>query len=190
VLYNASYINFTAYRDEDYDEHRHRHWEDICDDERNIFFRAWAPLTYACMMASNIYIYNNIPPEGPKLRLLVTAENGVSTIAPTSPTNFTGFKTPDNRTYSFSWNASYDEDGIAYYRLYAIDRGGDRGECPPKTYAIEEIPGNTNSLAFNYTIAPSGINTDYFYVTAVDTLQNEGVQSRTLKCNPTGDCTY
>jgi hypothetical protein len=142
------------------------------------------------MMASNIYIYNNIPPEGPKLRLLVTAENGVSTIAPTSPTNFTGFKTPDNRTYSFSWNASYDEDGIAYYRLYAIDRGGDRGECPPKTYAIEEIPGNTNSLAFNYTIAPSGINTDYFYVTAVDTLQNEGVQSRTLKCNPTGDCTY
>lgn len=201
VLYNASYINFTAYRDDNYDEHwhweEHWHWdeywedfwEDLCgdddDEEDRIFFRAWAPLTYACMKASNIYIYNDIPPEGPKLRLLVTAENGISTIAPTSPTNFTGFRTPGNETYSFRWNASYDEDGIAYYRLYAIESGGDTGECPPETYAINEIPGNTNSLTFDYTIAPGGNpNTDYFFITAVDTLQNEGVQSRTLKCQP------
>ncbi len=189
LLYNTSYINFTI---TDFEEEQHEA-DEVCGDTSG-YFSVWPPLTYVCMKASGIYINTpDKPSPGNALRLLVTAENGVSTIAPTSPTNFTGFRTEVNTTYTFRWNASYDEDGIAYYRLYAINNAGDTGDCPPETYAIEKIPGYTNTLIFDYTsvCAPS-CNTDYFYVTAVDSFENEGVQSRTLKCLPVAgkECEY
>lgn len=183
ILYNGYYINFNIPNSED----KHDEIEEFCGDTSG-YFKAWPPMTNVCMNASSITIATpDMPAPGDELRLLLAAENGVSTIAPTSPTNFTGFRTPDNDTYAFSWNASDDEDGIAYYRLYAIDAAGDVGNCPPKTYTIQQIPGNKDTFNFQYSLFCKPCNADLFFLTAVDNLQNEGIQSRTIKCVPVAD---
>ncbi|MFH1322982.1 MAG: hypothetical protein ABIH80_04000, partial [Methanobacteriota archaeon] len=124
---------------------------------------------------------------------LVSAENGVSTIAPTSPINFTGMRS--SSWYNFRWNASYDEDGIAYYRLYGDRYSGGMGS---QNYCdnydiIAEIPGNRTYFNCPDWLCGSGggggSQRDYFRLSAIDTLQNEGVQSRTIKCDQLGACT-
>lgn len=172
VLYNTSYINFTV------------------TSAGNV----WTPLTNASLVVSNIYLDPNIPPPGPELRLLVAAENGISTIAPTVPRNFTGSTNSLNNSFMFSWNASYDADGIAYYRLYDIASQGNTGQCPPQPYVIGQISGRLSNSSFGYdSLCPEGhCNTDWFYLTAVDNLGNEGIQSRTIKCIPaqSNPCTW
>lgn len=206
VIYNSSYINFSAYRNKDYNGWRDdwKYWWDywnVCNDdwkywsyENIIFFRAWTPLTYTCMKASGIYISTpNAAAQSPEIRLLVSAENGISTIAPTSPINFTGMR--NSSWYNFRWNASYDEDGIAYYRLYRDRDGGGMGS---QNYCydydiIAEIPGNRTYYNCPESLCGDGggggSQGDYFRLTAVDTLQNEDVQSRTINCGQLGACT-
>lgn len=180
ILYNG----YFKYYSTPSSDGKHDDINEFCGDTTS-YSTAWAPLTNTCMKASNITIATpDMPAPGDELRLLVDAENGVSTIAPTSPTNFEGFRIPDNDTYSFSWNASYDEDGIAYYRLYAIDAAGEAGNCPPKTYTIQQIPGDKDTFVFQYSLFCKPCNADLFFLTAVDNLQNEGIQSRTIKCEP------
>lgn len=171
--------------------------EGICypgGDEHNIYsanvVKVWPPLTSVCMKVFNISIPTpNSPAPGVPLRLSVLAENGISTIAPTSPTNFNGIWV-NGTNYTLSWDASYDADGIAYYRIYGI---GTNKSNPDKLWEniglcgnyqnFTVIPGSKNSLTIK------GSDQEVFYVTAVDTLQNEGIQSRTIKCSTIG-CTY
>jgi hypothetical protein len=170
----------------------------------------WAPLTNASLNISGNII--NTPTQfgdtyGPstnpwdELRILVAAENGVVTIPPTSPINFTGILNTSAIIITFRWNASYDKDGIAYYSLYIFDGFPDSppasgfytGFCPPRPYTIIQIPGNATSYSWDYSTSPYLQNTDCygsedlchdgFYLTAVDNLGNEGIPSRTLDCH-------
>ncbi len=189
VLYNTSYINFSV---TDWNDHWGLHydgdeWEyddDDCfdeDDDEHHNISVWTPLSYACMKTTQSI---NINSGDDKLRLLVVAENGVQTIAPTSPTNFTGVRDSSNKSYLFSWNASYDEDGITYYRIYGIEKPEDIGDCD-EYISYAEVQGNQTSTAFNYSQqCGDPCNANWYYLTAVDNLQNEGIQSRTLKCTP------
>lgn len=192
VLYNTSYVNFTVTNwdkddsDKKWDSPTQYDLGHVCrdEDEDNGGLTVWTPLSYICMKVSNIYIPTpDSPAPGTELRLLVTAENGVSTIAPTSPINFTGRYSSNN--YIFSWNASYDEDGIAYYRIYGLKNNGDLGDCHHYD-TFQEIPGNATTAS----VPCSSCSDQWFYITAVDKLQNEGVQSRTLKCNSGSGCSY
>lgn len=196
LLYNTSYkrFNVTTWRETGM-YWSSPYWRDICGDW-NInswnTFGVWPPLTYICMRVSQIYIDTpSSPAPGPELRVLANAENGVSTIAPTSPSNFTAVKS-SNRI-NFSWNASYDSDGIAYYRLYALDTSG-RGDCDGDYYSsvITIIPANT-VLPYRHDCSIYNCKDYYFYLKAVDTLQNEGIQSRTIYCYNdayNGACTW
>ncbi len=155
----------------------------------------WTPLNNASMQVSNIYIATpDTPAPGPEIRLLVDAENGVSVIAPTAPTNFTGSTNSQNNSFQFYWNASYAAAGIAYYNLYDINSESNTGKCPPQPYVIQQITGDINNQVFNYSsLCPVNnggnpvCNADWFYLTAVDNLGNEGIQSRTIKCNPSAN---
>ncbi|MFZ2410238.1 MAG: hypothetical protein WAW23_01575 [Candidatus Methanoperedens sp.] len=142
----------------------------------------WTPLTNSSMQVPNIYIYNveYIYP----LRLMMTASNGVKTIAPTTPTNFSGQAIKANTTYTFSWNSATDDTRVAYYLLYGMT-SLPSAVCPPTIDYITQIPGNYTATSMDYQVmcTPS-CNTDYFYLTAVDTDGNMGVQSVTLKCIP------
>ncbi len=187
VIYNSSYIGFLTTPK-----------------------KVWAPLTNASLNISGIRI--NTPTvfgddDGPstnpwdELRILVAAENGVVTIPPTSPINFTGILNTSTKIITFGWNASYDEDGIAYYRLYVFDGFGDSysefetGFCPPRAYTTIQIPGNATVYSLNYSTSPyssylqnppcddDDCHHDGFYVTAVDNLGNEGIPSRTVDCH-------
>jgi archaellum component FlaF (FlaF/FlaG flagellin family) len=213
VLFNASYTNFTVagindtwasggnlgiggFRCdeweeeegcEEYDVTRGFCYQDTDAGEHNpnygIAINVWPPLTYVCMKAPNVFIPTpDSPAPGVPLRLAVLAENGVSTIAPTSPTNFNGIYVNGTYNYTLSWDPSYDADGIAYYRLYGINGSQYIGTCTYyQNYSV--IPGSRTTLTIR------GSNPEWFYVTAVDTLQNEGIQSRTIKCTNSG-CTY
>lgn len=150
----------------------------------------WTPLSSVCIKVFNIFIPTpDSPSPGVTLRLSVMAENGISTIAPTSPINFNGIYVNGTYNYTLSWAPSFDTDGIAYYRVYGLnDSGGGEhrlenlGQCTSyQNFSV--IPGSMTSMMIK------GTNPEYFYVTAVDNLQNEGVQSRTIKCTPSG-CTY
>lgn len=145
----------------------------------------WAPLRNISMYVPNIYIYNIIYPTGLiPYRLMIAADNGITTIAPTAPANFGGTVFKANTTYTFWWNASYDESGISYYMLYGFTNKPD-ATCPAPVDYIIIIPGNYTATSMDYQIMcnPS-CNTDYFYMTAVDNEGNMGVQSYTLKCIP------
>lgn len=197
VLYNKSYSssnvsNWKAKQTE---------IEEICEDFDNGYFNSWPPKTYVCINALDIWIAtpgdvgHDDPQPNPEIMLLAAAENGISIIAPTTPTNFTGKRDSDNRSYVLNWNPSYDEDGIAYYRLYAIDNNN-RGKCPPDMSSgdnsIKEIPGNITSSTYYYEVDCDGCTTIHFYVKAVDNLGNEGVQTRTIRCQKSQDkpCDY
>lgn len=195
VLYNKSY----SYSNVSNWKAKQTEIADICEDFDNGYFNSWPPKTYVCINALNIYIAtpgkaDTDPQPNPEIRLLAAAENGISTIAPTTPTNFTGKRDSDNSSYVLNWNPSYDEDGIAYYRLYTIDNNN-RGKCPPDMgsvdNSIKEIPGNRTSSTY-YEVECDGCSTINFYVKAVDYLGNEGVQTRTLKCQKAKDkpCEY
>lgn len=157
---------------------------------QNPYFNTWLPLNYSCMQISNISIPTpNTPASGPILRLSVSAENGISTVAPTSPVNFNGIDNSDNHRYTFTWNDSYDADGIAYYRLYASDHPS--SGCP-----FQIVSGDNGALMIDNIQSTSYIyyydhdddhdhlpRYHYFFVKAVDNLQNEGIQSRTIYCD-------
>lgn len=142
----------------------------------------WTPLTNSTMLAPNIYIYSsdaNYP-----LRLMMAASNGITTIAPTTPTNFSGVSIKANTTYSFTWNASTDDIGIAYYILYGI-KNNPSATCPPTIDYISVIPGNYTTTSLNYQVlCDPNCNTDYFFMVAVDTEGNMGIPTVTLVCNP------
>ncbi|MCZ7357047.1 MAG: hypothetical protein O8C66_13615 [Candidatus Methanoperedens sp.] len=160
----------------------------------------WAPRTNASLNISDITI--NTPDVGfggctdnscysknpwDELRILVAAENGVIVIPPTSPINFTGIVGTNTSKINLSWNASYDVDGIAYYRIYAFeDDGGNdfpNDFCPPRAISITQIPANATFYSYNRPIYINDIT--IYYLTAVDNLGNEGVPSRTIDCHTT-----
>lgn len=160
VLYNASYINFTV----------------------TSLGNVWVPLKNTSYIVSNLYLDpgnpgNGIPGNsypGPELRLLVAAENGVSAIAPTTPFNFTVNLVGTN--YSFTWNASKDNIGIAYYLIYEFN--GAPTACPINPSYTLWVAGNqTRAL-----IACTTCSTTYFFMTAVDSGGNMAIHSRTWIC--------
>lgn len=161
VLYNTSYINFNV------------------TSAGNV----WTPLINASLVVSNIYLGPNIPPPtGPELRILVAAENGVSAIAPTSPTNFEVFNV-GNKTDIFTWNPSNDDKGIDYYLIYKFDNSAP-SQCP-----WEILPSLIIAVAGNQTSKTAVIDCGppcparYFFMTAIDLDGNMAIQSRAVKCN-------
>jgi len=166
VLYNASYISFTV------------------TSAGNV----WTPLTNASLVVSNIYLDPNNPsPGGPELRLLVAEENGISAIAPTTPTNFKVFNV-GNKTDIFTWNASNDDKGINYYLIYWLSSVPT--QCPwqiqPSLTII--VPGNQTSMSAVIDCQPCP--TRFFFMTAVDLDGNMAIQSKTVRCtgNSPGYC--
>ncbi len=165
VLYNASYINFTV----------------------NSAGNVWAPLANTTLQVSNLYLDPNTPPPGPLLRLLVSAENGVVAIAPTTPTNFSyTFFDKTTGTYSFVWNASIDNMGIAYYLIYGFQTAP-TGPCPITPDTTQRVNGNQTNITFIYC---QSCSTTFFFMTAVDYGGNMAIQSRTFRCTgSSGHCT-
>lgn len=163
VLYNTSYIQYRV------------------TSAGNV----WTPLTNASLEISNIYLDpKSPPPTGPELMLLVAAENGVSANAPTSPTNF--IITFDKGTYTYSWNASKDDEGIDYYLIYEV--GSTSTTCPITPMYIHRIDGNKTGVSLPCT---GSCSTTYFFMTAVDLGGNMAIQSRTLRCaGASGNCKY
>ncbi len=153
----------------------------------------WPPLTSVCMKVFNIFIPTpNSPAPGVPLKLSVLAENGVSTIAPTSPTNFNGTWV-NGTNYTLSWNASFDTDGIAYYRIYGIGTNNSNPEhLWEKIGQCDQYQNLTAIIGNRTSVTIKGTDPEVFYVTAVDNLQNEGIQSRSIKCtsSPPRGCTY
>lgn len=153
------------------------------------FGNAWTPITNINISVPNvstapgIYIYNlNYP-----YRLMMAASNGITAIAPTAPTNFSGSTDKPNTSYFFSWSPSASSNGIAYYLIYDVKQG--LGSCPVTNVSILPIPGNStssylSSLGFTYTCPKNPCPNTNFFITAIDNLGNMGVQSATLSCNP------
>ncbi len=152
----------------------------------------WVPLENSSIQAGGIYIYSS-GGDYPPLRLMMATSNGITAIAPTSPTNFNGKSIKANSSYTFSWNSSTDDTGVANYFIYAVKNKPD--SCPiDDIESIRYIPGNYTSTSIDYEYAcPSPPCPQmYFFLVAVDTQANMGVRSVTLNCNPpvTGnDCT-
>ncbi len=167
VLYNNSYRSFTV-------------------TSGNV----WTPLTNASMQVSNIYIPTPGSPDPyVELRLLVAAENGISAIAPTSPTNFNIYYDSGSDQYTFSWNASKDDTGIGYYLIYEFDTTAPTS-CPINPTQILWIAGKQNSLSSNIP-CPRPCKTRFFFITTVDLGGNMAIQSRTLRCTgASGNCDY
>lgn len=162
VLYNSSYINF------------------LVTSQGTV----WAPLTNASFAVSNIWLDPNIPSSGPELRLLVAAENGVSAIAPTTPTNFSVTLDSKSNTYSFSWKASRDDEGIDHYIIYKFDNSAPT-TCPINPSYVQWVAGNQT----NVTFTSLGITTTYIFMTAVDLGGNMAIHSRTFICTgSSGNC--
>ncbi len=145
--------------------------------------KVWTPLENSTLKINNIYIGSsdsNYP-----LRLMLATSNGITTISPTTPTNFSGSSDAGNTSYSFNWNSSTDDMGMAYYLLYSMK--SKPAICPPSDInSISSILGNKTSSSLGYSVAcpdPPCPNT-YFFITAVDTEGNMGVRSVTLNCNP------
>ncbi len=162
VLYNASYINFTV------------------TSAGNV----WTPLTNASLMVSNIYLDPGLSPGslGPKLRLLVSAENGVSAIAPTTPTNFSVINIA-NKTDVFYWNSSEDQMGISQYIIYNFLSNNAPSQCPwPTPDNIIVVSGNQTNLTAQVP-CPQPCNKRYFFMTALDFGGNMAIQSRYVRCN-------
>ncbi len=166
VMYNNSFTNFTVTSSD-----------------------VWTPMINASMQVSNIYIPSlSLPDPGPQLRLSVAAENGISAIAPTTPTNFT-IDYNGNGVYTFSWNASFDNRGIAYYLIYRFDVNTPT-TCPNYPTQILSVSGNQTSLTSSIP-CPSPCKTRFFFMTAVDFGGNMAIQSRTLRCSgSSGNCNY
>lgn len=145
----------------------------------------WPPLGNLSIYVPNIYMYNINYPNGLiPYRLKIAAENGITTIAPTTPDKFGGTAIKANSTYEFWWNASYDSDGVAYYLIYGFDNKPDT-TCPPPISYLIKVPGNYTVTTMDYQVmCDPSCNTDYFYMTAVDNYGNMGVQTYTLKCIP------
>ncbi|MFA4935748.1 MAG: hypothetical protein WC568_07930 [Candidatus Methanoperedens sp.] len=153
-------------------------------DSRNSvpFGDVWTPLISAYVFVPNFYIYST--DDKSPLRLMMAASNGITAIAPTSPTNFSGISIKELNVYDFYWNSSYDETGIAYYLLDVFNQLP-AGNCPPEDIInTTTIPGN--STYYRFYCPGSNCDTDFFYLTAVDNEGNMGVQSLTVKCNPSG----
>ncbi len=149
------------------------------------FGNVWTPLNKTNMSVPNIMIYNlNYP-----YRLMVAAANGVTAVAPTTPTNFSGWIDSTNSSYFFSWNASTDAAGVAYYLIYDSKNPG---SCPNDINAnqIFQVPGSITSsdlfalYGWNDTCTGGSCPNTNFFITAVDNLGNMGVQSVTINCNP------
>jgi archaellum component FlaF (FlaF/FlaG flagellin family) len=145
--------------------------------------KVWTPLENSTLKINDIYIGSsdsNYP-----LRLMLATSYGITTISPTTPTNFSGRSDKGNTSYSFNWNSSTDDIGIAYYLLYSME--GKPEICPPSGIkSISPIEGNATSSSLGYSIAcpdPPCPKT-FFFITAVDTEGNMGVRSVTLICNP------
>lgn len=139
------------------------------------FGSVWSPLINLSIGVQNIYMSNLQYP----YRLMMAASNGITTIAPTTPTNFSG--TYSSSSYNFTWDPSNDSTGIAYYILYNPPSNS-RGVCP-KTNIPSYIANATAKSA-----PCSSCNNLYFYVTAVNNVGNMGVQSVTLTCSVGQGC--
>ncbi len=143
---------------------------------------AWVPLINSTMLAQNIFIYSsdaNYP-----LRLMTVASNGITTIAPTAPTDFSGYASSDYSSYFFNWTASTDDTGIAYYILYQSPPDGFGNVCPPDIENTTIIPGNTSTVGFIAPCFQHQCPNAHFRMTAVDNAGNMGMQSVTLRCWP------
>lgn len=144
------------------------------------FGQVWTPLNNTTMSVPNILIYNlNYP-----YRLMIAAPNGITAIAPTTPTNFSGQSDKSNTTYDFNWSASTDDKGIAYYLVYDLKQPG---SCPlSQLQYIFQIQGNATSsdLSYSYACPNPPCQNTYFFITAVDTEGNMGIPSVVLNCNP------
>jgi len=141
------------------------------------------PLITSIVRVPNIYI--GAPDANYQLRLMITASNGIKTIAPTAVNNFTGRSDKDNTTYSFTWSPSVDDTDIDYYILYAFKN--QPINCPQKDYYtnFSIISGKLTASEMNESVACVGsCPQTYFNIVAVDTEGNMGLQSITLNCNP------
>ncbi len=149
----------------------------------------WTPMNNASMQVSNIYIPTPGSPDPyTALRLLVVAENGVSAIAPTTPTNFNTIFDKITNIYIFSWNASMDKMGIDHYLIYTFPTSAPI-TCPINPSYTQWVAGNQTNVSF---INPcTSCKTTFFFMTAVDLGGNMAIQSRTLRCTgASGKCNY
>lgn len=137
----------------------------------------WTPLINSTILVQNIYIYSsdaNYP-----LRLMMATSNGVTTIAPTTPTNFSG-RNYGNTTFEFKWNSSQDDKGISYYLIYKFE-GSAQDTCPKTPDDIFWVAGNQTSMTASIP-CPQPCKTKYLYMVAVDVDGNMAIPSKTIKC--------